>query len=100
MQARVNLEAAGSEGEIEEVAADKGYHAAETLELAERLACGRTFPSRSGSTIALDRQAGEFHGRWSTIGGAYRRAKANNLQRRAERTSANGPSLTSATPAA
>lgn len=37
MQAQVNLQAAGSEAQIEEVAADKGYHAAATLELAEEL---------------------------------------------------------------
>ena len=34
MQAQVHLQAAGSEQQIEEVAADKGYHAAATLELA------------------------------------------------------------------
>ena len=33
----MNLEEAGSESEIEEVAADKGYHAAETFELGEYL---------------------------------------------------------------
>ena len=33
MDAAVNLKQAGSEQQIEEVAADKGYHAAETLEL-------------------------------------------------------------------
>lgn len=32
--AQINLEAAGSEAEIEEAAADKGYHAAKTIELA------------------------------------------------------------------
>ena len=37
MEAQVNLNEAGSEAEIEEVAADKGYHAAETLELCECL---------------------------------------------------------------
>jgi hypothetical protein len=31
----VNLEQAGSDTKIEEVAADKGYHAANTLELSE-----------------------------------------------------------------
>jgi transposase len=35
--AQINLEAAGSEAEIEEAAADKGYHAAETIELAEAM---------------------------------------------------------------
>ena len=37
LQAQVNLQAAGSDAEIEEVAADKGYHAAATLELADDL---------------------------------------------------------------
>jgi hypothetical protein len=32
VQAQVNLEQAGSDTKIEEVAADKGYHAANTLE--------------------------------------------------------------------
>ena len=36
-----------AKSEIEEVAADKGYHAAATLELAADSACERTFPSRS-----------------------------------------------------
>jgi len=35
MEAQANLQAAGCETEIEEVVADKGYHAAETLELAD-----------------------------------------------------------------
>jgi len=35
MLAQANLQAAGSQATIEEVAADKGYHAAATLELAE-----------------------------------------------------------------
>ena len=37
MQAQVNLQEAGSEQQIEEVAADKGYHAAGTVELCESL---------------------------------------------------------------
>jgi transposase len=37
MDAQENLKQAGSEQEIKEVAADKGYHAAETLELCEAL---------------------------------------------------------------
>jgi transposase len=42
MTAQANLAEAGSTAEIEEVAADKGYHAAHTLELSE--ACGlRTY---------------------------------------------------------
>jgi IS5 family transposase len=35
MEAQVNLQAAGSETQIKEVAADKGYHAGHTLELSE-----------------------------------------------------------------
>jgi transposase len=37
IEAKINLEAAGSDVEIEEVAADKGYHANATLELAADL---------------------------------------------------------------
>ena len=37
MEAQINLEQAGCEEEIEEVVADKGYHSAENLELAESL---------------------------------------------------------------
>jgi hypothetical protein len=37
LQAQENLQAAGSDVEIKEVAADKGYHAAQTLELASHL---------------------------------------------------------------
>lgn len=37
MSAQTNLQAAGSDIQIEEAAADKGYHAAHTLELAEAL---------------------------------------------------------------
>ena len=37
MQAQINLDESGSETQIEEVAADKGYHAAHTLELCEWL---------------------------------------------------------------
>jgi transposase len=37
MQAQINLDAAGSEAKIKEVAADKGYHKLSTLELADDL---------------------------------------------------------------
>lgn len=46
LQARINLEAAGSEVEIEEVAADKGYHAAATLELARDMNLRTYIPER------------------------------------------------------
>ena len=42
--AQINLEAAGSAAEIEEAAADKGYHAAETIELAEAMTVKTDIP--------------------------------------------------------
>ena len=80
MEAKINLEAAGSDVEIEEVAADKGYHANATLELASRsFACGRTFPSRKKQTIECGpisrKNSGE---RWSTIAAAWRGRRANS----------------------
>ncbi len=44
MEAQVHLNEAGIETEIEEVAADKGYHAAEQLELAESLSLRTYIP--------------------------------------------------------
>ena len=46
MEAVVNVRQAGGEKEIEEVVADKGYHAAQTLELAESLALRTYIPER------------------------------------------------------
>jgi len=46
LQAQVNLAKAGSEQQIEEVAADKGYHAAGTLELCEALDWRTYIPER------------------------------------------------------
>jgi transposase len=50
MEAQVNLQEAGSEARIEEVAADKGYHSTSTLELASYLGLRTYFPSRNEST--------------------------------------------------
>lgn len=46
MQAQVNLQKAGSEQEIEEAAADKGYHAAATLELCDELGVRTYVPEK------------------------------------------------------
>ena len=75
MEARINLEAAGSEIEIEEVAADKGYHAAATLELAADLDL-RTYipePQRKDDRVWTDKPA------------EVRRAVVNNRRRMAAR---------------
>jgi transposase len=59
IQARVNLDEAGSERQIEEAAADKGYHAADTLELCEFVGLRTYIPEpRAEARAALDRQAG------------------------------------------
>lgn len=57
MQAQVNVQAAGSEAQIKEVAADKGYHAAETLELAEDVALRTYIPERKrkGRSVWTDK---------------------------------------------
>ena len=60
MEAQNNLNQAGSQAEIEEVAADKGYHAAHTLELSEAVGLRTYVPEpRRQHRRALDRQTGE-----------------------------------------
>ena len=57
IEARINLEAAGSEVEVQEVAADKGYHADATLELAADLDL-RTYipePQRKDDRVWTDK---------------------------------------------
>jgi transposase len=83
MQAQVNLSEAGSKQQIEEVAADKGYHAAETLELAEALAL-RTYipePQRKHHSRWTDKPA-EFQRAVHGNRRRTRRAKGKQLQRR------------------
>jgi transposase len=61
MQAQINLEAAGSEAKIKDVAADKGYHKASTLELADALDF-RTYvpePKRRHRYHWIDKAAGQ-----------------------------------------
>jgi hypothetical protein len=60
MEAQVHLNEAGIETTIEEAAADKGYHAAAQLELAESLAL-RTYipePARNVTVHTLDSSEG------------------------------------------
>ncbi len=83
MEAQENLQQAGSETEIEEAAADKGYHAASTLELCDSLSLRTYIPERRSPhglkwtdkepqmqrAVYLNRQR-------------VRRAKSKRLQRR------------------
>jgi transposase len=83
LQAQINVEQAGSEAQIEEVAADKGYHAARTLELAESLGL-RTYipePRRNHRSRWVDKRAEEQH---AVLANRRRvkRDKSKRLQRR------------------
>jgi transposase len=83
IQAGVNLEAARSEAEIEEVAADKGYHAADTLELAGSLSI-RTYipePQRKHERRWTDKPA-EFQQAVYNNRRRVQRNKGKQLQRR------------------
>jgi transposase len=87
LAAQEHLQQAGSKAQIEEVAADKGYHAAATLELAESLGL-RTYipePKRKHQARWTDKpaayQPAVYHNRQR-----LRRAKGKQLQRwRSER---------------
>jgi transposase len=73
MEATINLQAAGSEVEIAEVAADKGYHANATLELASDLGL-RTYipePKQKDKRVWTDKPA------------EFQRAVVNNRRRMA-----------------
>jgi len=83
MQACVNLEAAGSEATVEEAVADKGYHAAQTLELSESLGV-RTYipePQRQQDRRWTDKPA-EFQRAVYNNRCRMRRPKGKHLQRR------------------
>ena len=83
IQARVNLEAAGSKASIEEAAADKGYHAADTLELCEFVDL-RTYipePQRKHERRWTDKPA-EFQRTVYNNRRRMRRGKGKQLQRR------------------
>ncbi len=81
--AQIHLEQAGSEVEIEEVAADKGYHAAATIELAEAIEV-RTYipePKRPHKSRWVDKVPG-LQEAVSANRRRVRRAKGKALQRR------------------
>jgi transposase len=91
MDASLNLKEAGSEQEIKEVAADKGYHKASTLELAESLNL-RTYipePRRQYERKWTDKPAAEQKCVYENRR-RVRRAKSKKLQKlrseRVERT--------------
>jgi hypothetical protein len=71
IQARVNLEEAGSEAEIEEAVADKGYHAADTLELCEFV----------GLRTYIPEPQRKHERRWTDKPGEFQRAVYNNRRR-------------------
>lgn len=83
MQAQVNLKQAGSQQQIEEVAADKGYHGAATLELCEALNL-RTYipePKRKHRSRWIDKPAEFQHAAYGNRR-RIRRDKSKQLQRR------------------
>ncbi len=71
MQAQINLEAAGSEVRIEEVAADTGYHAADTLELSEYV----------GVRTYIPEQKRKDNRQWTDKPPEFQRAVYNNRRR-------------------
>jgi transposase len=83
MQAQVNLQEAGSEQQIEEVAADKGYHSAGTLELCDALDL-RTYipePHRQYESCWTDKPPELKRAAYNNRR-RIRRAKSKRLQRR------------------
>jgi transposase len=83
VMARINLEAAGSSAKINEAAADKGYHAAETIEMCDFLDIWTYIPesqSQASATWAdhpeTERKAAKNNRR------RMKRAKGKRLQRR------------------
>ena len=81
--AQIHLEAAGSEAEIEEAAADKGYHAAETIELAEAMKV-KTYipePKRQHKSTWVDKVPG-LERAVNNNRRRVRRAKGKAMQRR------------------
>ena len=91
MEAVENLKQAGADSKIEEIVADKGYHAAETLELARGLGF-RTYipePQRVHASRWTDKPAAQQQAVYSNRQ-RVRRTKSRKLQRlrseRCERT--------------
>lgn len=71
MEAQVHLNESGLDKEIEEIVADKGYHAAATLELADALGMRTYIPE---PRLAHQR-------RWTNKPAEFRRAVVNNRRR-------------------
>ena len=71
VEARVNLSEAGIDAEIEEAVADKGYHATDTIELAESLGVRTYIPER--------KMKGKRN--WRDVPAEKRRAVLNNRRR-------------------
>ena len=100
LEAVENMQRAGAECEIEEIVADKGYHAAETIELTDDLNFRTYIPERKRP----------HRSRWTDKPPEFQQAVYANRRRlqraRVERfksfaaNASNGPSPTSATPAA
>jgi transposase len=83
MEAQNNLKEAGSQTQIEEVAADKGYHAAHTLELSEAVGL-RTYipePRRKYRLRWTDKPAAYQHAVYANRR-RIKRAKSKRCQRR------------------
>ena len=83
LEARINLEQSGSPATIEEVAADKGYHAAAMLELCDYLGL-RTYipePKRKHQACWTDKPA-EYQRCVSNNRRRVQRSKSKHLQRR------------------
>jgi len=83
MAGQINLQGAGSRAEIEEVAADKGYHAAATLELCAALELRTYIPERRSRHRSrwVDKPA-EYRQAVYANRRRVRRAKSKRLQRR------------------
>jgi transposase len=71
MEAVENVEQAGVETEIEEIVADKGYHAAEAIELADDLSFRTYIPERKK----------KHHSRWTDKPAKFQRAVYANRRR-------------------
>ncbi len=83
MEAQVNLEQAGSDTQIEETAADKGYHAAKTVELCQSLGVRTYIPeSRHRQPRRWTDKPAEFQSAVYNNRRRVRRAKGRLLQRR------------------
>jgi hypothetical protein len=79
MEAVQNVKQAGAPAEIEEIVADKGYHAAETIELAEHLNFRSYIPERKR----------RYRSRWQDKPAALRHAVYANRRRLKRRKSRN-----------